>query len=573
MIFAAIALTCVAFAYAGKYDQDYNHVTRLSAEMPYSLTLFVKLAEDAAIKCPTVLYERADPDSPNYGKHFAFEDMMQFANEDAFRATRHWLSVAGFSQEQLISAPNLEFIAVQSTVGEIEKVFGVELHRYQHKDDESLFVHAASDEFELPEELAQHVDTINGLKPLPYYRAGQRPLIVQSSEEDRKRQPAQQLATPSLLWSYYGIKDHKAAPQASQQLFAALGQNFAPADLKAFQQKYMLPASVVSKTTGVNFPADCVMYPNKCIEANLDVQTITSTAQLGTTEFWGVPTFYQDIFLHWAQGMAATKKAPLVNSISYGSLGPEDPKNDMKRFNIEVCKLGLRGITVISATGDDGVANFQARGHPLRCGFVPSYPATSPFVTAVGATQGPEAGQPEKMCSSRTGGLITSGGGFSDYFPLPLYQAKVVQQYIRNKTANLPPKGNFNSKGRAYPDVAMLGHNYEVIAGGRPLVVSGTSASAPFFASTITLINSMRFAQNKTSVGFINPALYKVGSSSYYDTLFHDMIGGMNNCCAGQPGQATCCPWGFTAIRGWDPTTGFGSIKFEAFAKYFVGLP
>ena len=80
--------------------------------------------------------------------------------------------------------------------------------------------------------------------------------------------------------------------------------------------------------------------------------------------------------------------------MSYGSIAQEDPTNDKARFNVEACKLGARGITVIIASGDDGVANFEARNNASLCGFSPSFPATSPYVTAVGATQGPEVSHP-----------------------------------------------------------------------------------------------------------------------------------------------------------------------------------
>jgi subtilase family serine protease len=55
--------------------------------------------------------------------------------------------------------------------------------------------------------------------------------------------------------------------------------------------------------------------------------------------------------------------------------------------------------------GDDGVGNFPARQGAQYCGFNPSFPASSPYVVAVGATQGPEAGNPEIACSSLTGAL------------------------------------------------------------------------------------------------------------------------------------------------------------------------
>jgi len=42
-------------------------------------------------------------------------------------------------------------------------------------------------------------------------------------------------------------------------------------------------------------------------------------------------------------------------------------------------------------------------------GYFPSFPATSPYVTAVGGTQGPESGTEEIACQSQEGGVITTG--------------------------------------------------------------------------------------------------------------------------------------------------------------------
>ncbi len=50
-------------------------------------------------------------------------------------------------------------------------------------------------------------------------------------------------------------------------------------------------------------------------------------------------------------------------------------------------QLGLMGVTILSASGDDGVAGDLARSDPLYCGYFPQFPASSPYVTAVGGTQ------------------------------------------------------------------------------------------------------------------------------------------------------------------------------------------
>lgn len=49
-----------------------------------------------------------------------------------------------------------------------------------------------------------------------------------------------------------------------------------------------------------------------------------------------------DIFVQWIEAMAADPSPPLVTSISYASLQPEDPKIDIERFNTDLCKLSLK---------------------------------------------------------------------------------------------------------------------------------------------------------------------------------------------------------------------------------------
>ena len=54
-------------------------------------------------------------------------------------------------------------------------------------------------------------------------------------------------------------------------------------------------------------------------------------------------------------------------------------------------------------------------------------PPCSPYVLAVGATMGIESGVAETVCMSDKGGVITSGGGFSNYYPTPAWQAAQVR--------------------------------------------------------------------------------------------------------------------------------------------------
>lgn len=84
------------------------------------------------------------------------------------------------------------------------------------------------------------------------------------------------------------------------------------------------------------------------------------------------------------------------------------------------------------------------------------------------------------MMQSQLKGLITTGGGFSNHYPRPFWQDSAVNNYL---SANTPFLG-FNSAGRGYPDVSLLGVNYAVASNLTiETGIYGTSASAPVFAA------------------------------------------------------------------------------------------
>lgn len=83
-------------------------------------------------------------------------------------------------------------------------------------------------------------------------------------------------------------------------------------------------------------------------------------------------------------------------------------------------------------------------------------------------------------------------------------------------------------------------------------------ASAPLFASVLNLINEKRLEAGKAPVGFVNPVLYA------NPQVMNDITRGNN------PGCGTA---GFTAVQGWDPVTGLGTLNFPAMEKLFLSLP
>lgn len=272
----------------------------------------------------------------------------------------------------------------------------------------------------------------------------------------------------------------------------------------------------------------------------------------------------------------------------------------MDSFNTEALKLSTMGVSIFVSSGDDGIAGDYCdtcrpnrRATPMNCpciadssssqtqwkgsgswsgqGYFPSFPATNPYVTAVGATMGPEEDLgPEVACQSQLGGVITTGGGFSTYYATPSWQSDAVNSYYSHFDSSNTPSPGYNPKGRGFPDVSLLGVYYETVIASDVEYLFGTSASTPVMAALISLINAQRYQNGLPSVGFINPSLYAASSWS----LYTDVTSGHIKCCSdsNEPPNPTCCTSGFTATPGWDPVSGFGSITFANLVQALGGV-
>jgi len=222
---------------------------------------------------------------------------------------------------------------------------------------------------------------------------------------------------------------------------------------------------------------------------------------------------------------------------------------------VEFMKLGTRGVSIIFASGDAGVTGGNGDHRDADCqdeeqpGFWASFPASSPWVTAVGGTTSvPEVG------------WESSGGGFSNLFPRPSYQDTAVGTYFKSKIG-FPSANLYNASGRGFPDVAAQAENYSIVEGGQVTGKDGTSAAAPTFAGIIGLANEARIAAGKRGLGFLNPLIYKVLGPG---GAFNDITSGSN------PG---CGTDGFYAAPGWDPVTGFGTPSLEKIVALVLELP
>ncbi len=223
-----------------------------------------------------------------------------------------------------------------------------------------------------------------------------------------------------------------------------------------------------------------------------------------------------------------TANAPSVMSISWGS-----PESDYTAQSLAAMTSALQdaaslGVSVFVAAGDnlatDGVSDGKAHV---------DFPASSPWAIGCGGTYiTVKSGQitQETVWNRGTSG---TGGGISDSYPVPDFQASTA----------LPASYNGGGKGRGVPDVACLADpnsGYVIVVSGAKEVVGGTSAAAPFWAGLTALINQ----KAGKPLGFFLPQLYAA------TTLARDITKGNN--------KPEGSPIGYDAGTGWDACTGLG---------------
>lgn len=106
-------------------------------------------------------------------------------------------------------------------------------------------------------------------------------------------------------------------------------------------------------------------------------------------------------------------------------------------------KLGLQGTSILFASGDDGVGGIPYDDNVNGCLgpdatiFSPGFPNSCPYVTNVGATKvypGHTVFEVESAANDPVtqpyGLSFSSGGGFSNVYDIPDYQAEAVARYV-----------------------------------------------------------------------------------------------------------------------------------------------
>ena len=395
------------------------------------------------LELTTVLEDVSNPTSPNYGKHWSKQEVVEFTvNREAHEAITNHLSAIA---EVVIDKETLngEYIFATAPVHVWEDMFATTLHSYTV--DGTHIIRA--EDYSLPANLHGHVSTVFNIV---HFLADESPMnspretssistSVNSSPNVLNNVKANSSfyagsVTPELIKKFYSVHNFTGSRLVSQAVFETSGGRYCQKDLRAFEDAFDLPHQHVSiavrnqdddaysATYGINYADDYNVFLPCDPEAggytisNLDIQYITAIAP-GTRTYL---EYTKQFWLAWIIAVVDTEKPANVYSLSWYSFEGLIPLRHIDSFNIEAIKLGVMGTTVLLRSGGSGVST--AGYSNGKCGYIPEF--ASPYVTVVGATMGPEANKPEVACESTAFNYVkgsidhpstkTSGGGFSN---------------------------------------------------------------------------------------------------------------------------------------------------------------
>ena len=470
------------------------------------------------------------------------------SNEDIDKVikfvTAHHLTVIGAHAAR-------RTVSVSGTVQQMESLFATRLGRFEHQivrgatDRPTLETYRGLDGFiHIPEDLEGIIVGVFGLD--------NRTVTKRNRFDDDDSSDTFTTLTVPQVTSLYDFPDQSASGQTIA-IFSDSG--YIMDDIK----KYFADFKDLDAPTIQDVNVDATNTPGTHPETTMDICVSSSAAPGASVAVY----FTQNTEQGWVDmiGRVAHPNSddPVcsVLSSSYYLYDGDDGDNADTAFMDAVSSAfqdaALQGMTVCVASGDKGsYSNIDDDNVHVQ------YPASDPWVLTVGGTTIANvdgSSYDEYVWNHEDGG---TGGGVSAYFPLPSYQ--------RSATVPVSLNTRYQSKGRGVPDVAANSDKrsgYKIYftknKKQKQITGGGTSAAAPLWAGFIARVN----AALGENIGYVNPALYALGSS-----VFTDIDGSKGPKDNKVDGMAS----GYSAGPGWDACTGWGSPKGNALLNGLIQI-
>jgi hypothetical protein len=606
---------------------EYDQGAADNSKVLQGMSINFKRTEAQEASLQALLQAQQTPGSVSYHKWLTptqFGQQFGMGAADIAGVTS-WLQEEGFTVNSVSQSNNS--ISFSGNIATAERAFQTQIHNYTVSGEKHF---ANATQISIPAALAGVVSSVRGLND---FRLKPK---VRPSPRFTSGQTGAHFVTPGDLAVIYDINPLYTAGDTGKGLtIVIIGQtDIVPADITDFRAAAGLsvnnPTVVTVPGTTPESVADGAAAGD-LNETDLDLEYsggVATAASIVLVNSDDVFTSLQYAIQNPINGITV----PIISQ-SYGGCEPSFTTGDLTTIDGWLAQANAQGQTVMMPAGDTGAADCDDSQNPPETaasnGLAVDYPGSSVYVTTAGGSefmgdgtaQSPQTGAgtywsangsndlvtsaksyiPEMvwndtdfLINSGEGGLAAGGGGASQLFAKPTWQAGVP---------GIPADGK-----RDVPDISLNASNAhdsylyctQVETLGSPdtfvsscqansfrlsdpgqsddgtfTTAGGTSFATPAFAGLVAVIEQK--IASGGGLGNINPALYTLASNATtYASAYHDITTGNNQvpCVSGSPN----CPSGsnpvigYVAGTGYDQASGLGSVDANNLATAFAAL-
>jgi subtilase family serine protease len=523
----------------------------------------------------------SSPTSSSYGK---YPSLSTLASTYGASSSRRSAVVNAFKPYGVSASVDVTHLRVSATVSikNAQKLFGTKWNLYETGGQ---YVALPVNTPKLPAGINGNVDTIAGMR----LNVSQSAAAAQAGGTPTRTGtiapgcaptsfPAATLSTaglfPNQILTAYGIAPLQAAGLRGQgSRVAIVGEGPTPsADVNTFRGCFGFGGTALEQHGSTSL--------KPILESSLDAMTVAMVApQLDRFDLWirslseedddGDVEGFLQLLAQPLQATADGTPLPDVISVSYGVCEAQVKPYTASRTLVErqLAATAALGITTVVAAGDSG-SSACAHGVPASQltsadkQKSASWPATSPWVLAVGGTNltltpanaiassgvWNDTAYPAPYNKAAGG-----GGGVSTFVQRPWWQPAIASQ----KTYRMVPDvAAFADESPGYAIVCSSAVQGCGPSSGQTLAfVGGTSAATPLVAGMIALWKQKAHDIGAPRPGFVPPLLYSLAKRA---GAYADIATGTNVVFAG----VNCC----TAGAGFDLASGLGSPMADQIA-------
>ncbi|KAH9173778.1 peptidase S8/S53 domain-containing protein [Lactarius sanguifluus] len=367
-----------------------------------------------------------------YGVHLSREQVADIVapHPDTVQLVHSWLEHHHVTSSSVSVTHGGSFLTVTGvSVPQANDLLGASYQLYTHTKTNETIVRTL--DYSLPVVLHGHVQTVapttffsSSLTQEQTLRKRSSVAVVRPGKSPSGNSVTMPLSrritrvTPAFLrWLYSTLAYVPSAMDRNVVGVTGYKEEYSsPADLTSYMLKYRPDGIDATYTVAlINLNGGGYDPNNPGMEANVDIQLSEGMTYPTPHIFYSTKKSpNNEFFLVWLDAVLSQQNVPQTITTSYGTFENAFPMDYAVLCQLFV-QLGARGSSVLFATGDDGVGKGDCTAR-----FTPLFPATCPYITAVGGTT---SFMPEVAAS-------LSGGGFSEYFMRPEYQQQAVSTFF-----------------------------------------------------------------------------------------------------------------------------------------------